>query len=325
MKVSVSVTTFRPGYIDSIAASLAAQTMDPKEWELILVDDFYQQRGRVVEEYLRARIKNFTYLPPWEAKDYSAPATSRARNTVLMHSRGELIYCICDYSYPNPRCLERHWEIYTKYGPNIIISGPLVDAIVASGQSVWLGAPARPTEIREKGETTSYLNWTPGIDVPLKDNFDQMTEENFISVFKEPFNPPAIHGLNADWRLGAICGKFIDDNLYENTHIHPWSWWWAGRNDSASLETLLDVNGMDESFDGTRGGADGDIAHRMMDLGCRYLVDTKAPCYELIHPLKKPNAISEEERDRKLKQAMVAKVIPNDYSIREERRRILKK
>ena len=56
-----------------------------------------------------------------------------------------------------------------------------------------------------------------------------------------------------------------------------------GRNDSAPLAKLLEVNGLDESFDGDRGGSDVDLAMRLRMAGCRLLVDLKVACLEYPH------------------------------------------
>lgn len=322
IRVSVLVVTGRPGYIDTICESLSNQTLNQDEWELILVDDFVNERYEAVKEHMTGKIKNFKHIPPREIKPYIAMCL--AMNTGIAHCRGELVYFMNDALYPSPRCLERHWEIYTNYGPRVLISGPLVDAIVASGESIWRGAPPRWVEIMQGEETLVYPELTPRIAVPLKDNFSELTPENFISIFKEPFKPPPLPSPDLpDWRMGFIRGKFIDKNLYENTTIHPGSWWWCGRNDSAPIEALLEINGLDEIFDGSHGGADGDAGKRMMrNIGYRYLVDTEAPCYELAHPVKKGSIFSEGERERRRAQGKTAAPA---YNLREERERILGK
>ncbi len=321
IKVSVVTITARPGYIDTIADSLANQTLNQDDWELILVDDFVNERYEAVKEYMTGKIKNFKHVPPREIKPYAAPCM--ALNTGIAHCRGELVFLQGDYQYPSPRCLERHWEIYTKYGPRVILSGPLVDAIVASGESVWKGAPPRNVTVTQGDKTFVMPELTPFIPVPLKDNFSELTPGNFISVFKEPFRPPPLPSPDLpDWRMGYIRGKFIEKNLYENTTIHPGSWWW-GRNSSGDLEALLEINGFDENFDGAHGGADGDAGKRLMlQAGCRYLVDTEAPSYELHHPIKKRTIISQEERDRRIAPGQLK---PPIHNLREEREKIIKK
>ena len=63
-----------------------------------------------------------------------------------------------------------------------------------------------------------------------------------------------------------------------------------GRNDSAPLAKLLEVNGLDESFDGDRGGSDVDLAMRLHMNGCRLLVDTSPNvCFEYPHHGEKFN------------------------------------
>lgn len=322
IKVSVVCNTARPGYIDTICESLSSQTMSQKEWELILVDDLHKQRHKAVREYLRGKIKNFKHISPRQMKDFFAACT--AMNTGIIHSRGELVFFMNDYLYPPARCLERHWEIYSKHGPKIIIHGPLIDGIVASGRSVWQGAPAEPRLIIEEGQSFYFWDLTPPIAVPLKAGFETLTEETAISIFAQPFQPMPFLTILPDWRTGATMGELIDDGLHENRAIHPWSWWWGGRNTSAPMEALLEINGWDELFDGRHGGADGDIGSRLMNqAGCRYLVDIKEPCYELIHPVRKKGVLSEEERNVRVEELRQGKELPNDYSLREERERIL--
>lgn len=315
ISVSAICVTHRPGYIDTLVGSLSQQTLSQDKWEFILVDDLFDQRKEAVKKYVLGKIKNFKHMPPKELKSFSAAVS--ALNTGIMHAQGELIYLINDSIYLSPRCLERHYEVYQKYGPKVLISGPVIDALVASGQSVYLGA--RP------------VFFTPPIPVKLKDNFDEAVEDNFISVFAEPFVPPVVSPRLPDWRLGAIANAQIEEHLFENTSRLGGSWWWAGRNDSAGLEALFIINGFDESFEGRYGAADGDAGQRMIWTGCRYLVDIEAPCYMLIHPIRKRDVISEENRnisitETRWKQLWLATPgglwhtpLPNTYNLRHER------
>ncbi|GAH86423.1 unnamed protein product, partial [marine sediment metagenome] len=237
-------------------------------------------------------------------------------NTGLTHAEGELVYFMNDSMYPHPRVLERHWEIYSKYGLKVIISGPLIDAIVASGRSVWAGAPPMPIQIKnDEGAIVPCPELTPPISLPLKDNFEEATPENLISIFKEPFKPMWPKTFLPDWRLGHISKVSIDKNLCENDNP---DWFWAGRNDSAPLEALLDINGWDEAFDGRPGGVDADLGARLMKYGCRFLVDRELPCYMLPHPARKRANISEDDRLKRVAEKRKVQPIPNDYSLRAE-------
>lgn len=313
-KISVLVIIYRPGYIDSMTEALRNQTFKDFEW--ILVDDLWEQRKEIIKEYVGGSL-NLKHIPPREIKPYAT--TCLAGNTGFIHAEGKLIYIMPDYIYPHPRVLERHWEIYSKYGPKVTISGPLIDAIVASGRSVWAGASPMTVEIKnDEGEIVTYPEYTPPISFPLKDNFEEPTPENLISIFKEPFKPTWPETVLPDWRLGHISKVSIEKNLCENDNP---DWFW-GRNDSAPLEALLDINGLDEAFDGRRGGADADLGARLMKYGCRLLVDREAPCYMLPHPVRKRANISEEDRLKRVAEKRKIQPIPNDYSLRAERAKL---
>ena len=64
----------------------------------------------------------------------------------------------------------------------------------------------------------------------------------------------------------------IEEYIYE-AHRDGIQNWWAGRNDSAPLEAILECNGFDEVFDGRWGGQDADLAQRLMTYGLRYILD----------------------------------------------------
>jgi len=313
-KISVLTIIYRPGYIDSMTEALRNQTFKDFEW--ILVDDLWEQRKEILKGYVDGSL-NLKHIPPREIKPYAT--TCLALNTGIIHAEGELIYLLADYMYPHPRALERHWEVYSKYGPRVLISGPLIDAIVASGRSVWDGAPFENIAIKnDEGNIITYPEPTPPISFPLKDNFEEPTPENLISIFKETFKPAWPKTFPPDWRLGHISKVSIDKNLFENDNP---DWFW-GRNDSAPLEALLDVNGFNETFDGRRGGADADLGARLRKYGCRLLVDREVPCYMLPHPVRKRANISEEDRLKRVAEKRKTQPIPNDYSLRVERAKL---
>lgn len=280
-KVTVLQMACRPGYIDSTVASLKAQTLPPSEWEFILVDDLYDElRKDLVKAFIGDRL-NFLHIPPKKISPFLS-ATATALNTGIECAQGELIYFMADYMYIHPRCLERHWEIYSKYG-DVLISGPLIDRITLAGKSVWLGATPVIIKVKVGDEVITFPEHTPPIEWEIKERFEEPLEENLISIWRKPFIKPTWpHDLPPDWRLGACCSIPLEKNLYEN--LSGAQWWWAGRNDSAPRKRLLEVGGMDERLDGQHGGIETDMAKRM---NLRYLIDREAPAYMLPHPTRK--------------------------------------
>mgnify|MGYP001589400451 CR=1 FL=1 len=107
----------------------------------------------------------------------------------------------------------------------------------------------------------------------------------------------------ADYRRGLFDNHFfkrekLGTDLYEAFRDGIQNWW-AGRNDSAPLEAILECNGFDETFDGRWGGQDADLAQRLMTYGLRYLLDTKSICleFEHVHGLKKAIRTEREQQE----------------------------
>ena len=74
----------------------------------------------------------------------------------------------------------------------------------------------------------------------------------------------------------------------------------AGRNDSAPLAALLEINGLDEDFDGDRGGSDVDLAQRLIMAGLRYILLQDCIAFEYAHhAVRNVNYAWEKELPRK--------------------------
>ncbi len=119
---------------------------------------------------------------------------------------------------------------------------------------------------------------------------------------------------------GVAKGRDYRMGLFDNA-IHQRQWitdprevfeafwdgcqnWWAGRNDSAPLEAILQCNGMDMLLSKRHGFHDSDLALRMMILGYRYLVDTRVACLEFPHTRRDKPA----QEDNETHEALVKKL-----------------
>lgn len=83
-----------------------------------------------------------------------------------------------------------------------------------------------------------------------------------------------------DIMLGIDVGEIRDIDKIRR-------WYWASKNDSASLHDAIHVNGFDERLDNYSGGADVEFAMRMVKSGCRYLIDLVEQSWEYDHSGRK--------------------------------------
>ena len=115
--------------------------------------------------------------------------------------------------------------------------------------------------------------------------------------------------ITRDWRMGMLEEKAypstdIGDGLYEITREGIQNWW-AGRNDSAPLEALLNCNGFDEVYDGRWGGHDAEMANRLMTYGLKYYIDKKSRCLEYDHLRANKKAVRTEEQQQAFQETII--------------------
>lgn len=285
VKVTVITPTYREtSQIVAQAMWLEHQTMVKEDFEWIILDDLYEQRHEEVARLATSyRIK---HLPSGVDSPYKRP--SEAINRGLVRADGELVHFMNDYIELTPQLLERHWELYQAYGPRVVIGGPLISARC-------------PRCVEASGES-----WQ-----------DVFPNENTLMILCIECRLPMFYHRARVYEVGL--------NAFEgetwNPHLARLGFW-AGRNDSAPLECLLDVNGLDESLD-NRGG-DHDLITRLLNLGCRKVTDFCVPA--IIHAHTRTKG-----RPPELEEALVpgnpqwGAVLsgevwaPNGWSIREAR------
>lgn len=302
--ISVITIIFRYGYIDTLVQSLRNQSF--KEFEFVLVDELYWLRRDMVKDYIGNSFP-LKHIPPREVSKVTMSA--HAHNDGIMHSEGELLYYLSDYVYLHPDCLKRHWEIYQKYGPKVIISGPLIYFY--------------PFLSDNSSKLKLAVNYQGSV-VKFKDYADLAIKENLLSVLENKFEPEWPSSLMPDPRIRNVCNMPLELYLWECTEHYLLSLdpschkfhWWAGVNDSAPLEAMLDLNGFNENLDGEYGGhIDGDISARLMSSGYRFLIDTKVPA--MVLPKTSLRAKGEK---------IEGKNVPmQTYSLRETRESLIKK
>lgn len=232
MKVSIITPTYRDTeLLLKQAYNLCRQTMPHDDFEWLLIDDFYEDRKEKVASWQTPF--PVRHLPPRVYSEYRVPST--LINGALVEAQGELIYFMSDFMQMSDQVLARHWELYQRFGPKVMIGGPIVIAEC-------------PACMAENGKT-----W------PIPD-------DTLFAFPCQSCSVPMVYMRQRAFEYGIEPGlgeTFNHDVMRQS--------FWVGRNESVPLECLLAVNGLDEDLDG-RGG-DGDLGTRLMNYGCRFLLD----------------------------------------------------
>ena len=128
MKISIILPTNRPQGPMYAINSLLKQTLPLEDWELIIVDDYpsdLRQKMLLEMSYISGleNLRVFKSKPNyWRSNRLIA----NARNTGLIHARGELVVFLDDFCWVPPRWLEEHWNTYKKTPYTMIGAGKAV-------------------------------------------------------------------------------------------------------------------------------------------------------------------------------------------------------
>ena len=241
-KVSVLVSTFRPGGLDITFAGLRDQSFT--DYELILIDRRYEKRHYEVAKLAEAYRVPTIHIPE-HRRNGKWMSLAAGWNTGMAVARGEYVLFFQDYCYMPPGFIEKHLEGHAAY-PNTYIVAPyryvtsppykLLKFFDFAGQRDRGGNCVEPDEILKGG----------------------VIDE--IYAYDKPFSPLQIITLeetkypHQDTRVAAL-GPGL-----HFTWIHL-------KNESLLRSKALEVNGLDERLDRGKGPIDIDWGLRLVRSG----------------------------------------------------------
>lgn len=266
MRISVIVPIARLGGIDVLYDGLQRQTFKG-EWELILVDEWKNEREDVVWKMAQT---HKIPIPVAHIKP-DRRGLAHALNLGVLRAKGELICPLNDYHWPPPNWLERHWRVYEQSGGKWTCNGFAYH--------------------HEPPELTSFPR--PRY---LKNHI-------LYSIFEEPFCMEMLEKLpiiyeetlawmeSFRWPLGSK--RWIGDAYPQNEKLslleHQGLYTSTGReyyntlNNSIPRELLLRLNGYDETYDQSRAVLDIDMGLRAELLGHRFILDIQSIVHVMAH------------------------------------------
>lgn len=134
LKISINFCTIRSGWLENTFRCLGKQNFDRDEYELVMVDDYgdrWEEAKRLAEEN-RVNLK-YMHSKPYYWK--SNRQLGNARNTGFIHTDGELVVFLDDYTWVKPYFLYHHWLNYKRWGKAVI---GVVYAVKANYGEIWV-------------------------------------------------------------------------------------------------------------------------------------------------------------------------------------------
>lgn len=118
-KISVMNLTNRWGGIDILWANMKRQT--EQDFELVIVDALWKEREEEVKAYINdPRLK---YMRQNDKVEGAHTNLAHADNQGFKSCTGELIVCLQDYIWINPRGLETYWIHHQNHPEGILVTG----------------------------------------------------------------------------------------------------------------------------------------------------------------------------------------------------------
>jgi len=250
LKVSVVLPTNRPSGPIFALHSLAKQSFPQEDFELVIVDDFPEDRRGLVRD--TAELLGLWSLKVLRSKpNYwrSNRLIGNARNTALIHVRGELVVFLDDYCWVRPRWLEEHWNTY-KRSPYMMV-GAMKAVKYMRGVFDNLDQLPPPSESEE--------HWEERERIRAWDSSEQKERAREV-------------------------GHFWSDSRGERDKRNCGGGWFYTCNAAAPLTKLIEVNGFDEQYDLTS-EEDIDLGLRLERVGCKfwYRPDPDCTVYHMDH------------------------------------------
>ncbi len=250
VKVTVTLGSARPGGVDVALRGLADQTFS--DFEIIFVDGRYHKRHeRVLDLVKQLGIKQPFYHVPNHRYNGIWGTPCAGYNTGFMLAEGEIVIMLLDYAYTPPGWIENHLRFHERkslvMAPHLYMDMPEVVTKDGTPPMKFTGSLSGGTA-EERARTRYHIS-------RQKENFDE------ISIFKSHFD--------SSWLTTRKVFEYPNQDPKSVLPTGPVGYQYMHtKNDSFPLEAVLDIEGMDEHYDGGCGPGDTEFGYRFMMAGC---------------------------------------------------------
>ena len=232
MNVSIIAVTARMGCFDLLVHCMEQQTFSKDDFEVIVVDSYYNERKDFVKDRLP---KNFRHIGlPEDRPFYDA---CYANNVGTREAQGELLIYFSDCNWAYPDFVKDHWDIYE----------------TVPGYSM-----------------TGYVDRFP--IPPLKHGITRSWELDAWSIFEKEFTADYarwyFEAIQSTYRERKGQPETNDGGIIEL----PGDKWYGSLNESIPMQVVKDCNGWNEAYDGCYGLSDIDLGVRANLAGWKFLI-----------------------------------------------------
>jgi len=251
VRISVILPTNRPKGPLYALNGLSKQSFPGEDFELIIVDDYPEDRSEVITDTSKfLGLENVLTLKSKPNYWRSNRLISNARNTGLIHAKGELVVFLDDYCWVRPRWLEEHWKTYERGVYTMIGAMQAVKYVPNRFDSL---DELPPPDIDEE-------KWRSRVDLMEWITEDQKERAKQL----ETYGSKDTRGRKPKRNCGGG--------------------WFYTCNAAAPLRKLVEVNGFDEQYDLTS-EEDIDLGLRLERVGCKFFYRPEPDCtvYHMDH------------------------------------------
>lgn len=244
MRVSIILPSNRPSGPLYALHGLSKQTFPKEDFELIIVDDYPEDRSDVIVDAADIfGLENVSVLKSKEHYWRSNRLISNARNTALVHARGELVVFLDDFCWVRPRWLEEHWETY-EGSYTMVGAMQAVKYVPKKFDGLDELPPPDPDEEGYWEEREGFRGW---------DSSEQRKRAKEVKHF------------------------WVTDSRGKESKRNCGGGWFYSCNASAPLRKIVEVNGFDEQYDLTS-EEDIDLGLRLTRVGCKFFYRSDPDC-----------------------------------------------
>ena len=250
--ISVIIPTTRIGGLDVLFAGLQQQTF--KDFELVLVDSLYNRRKDIVSEQA---VKYSFPVKHVLQRQNTASSYCAAMNTGVINASGQIIFCICDYAWLYPDCLQIHANFHQSNKSYGLICSYNVCKLPKLHKNFYRSYGGHIPYDTEHNRKRFIAQERENHDSYIEDINSGKLDSLMWSIFDDPFSSNATRSLE----LIATKDPYPEGNVGVDCCYL--------KNESYELDNVLDINGFNEVLDGSHGWQDWEFAERFIANGSK--------------------------------------------------------